>query len=248
MQFSDTTNKNGIVQTIEFWTNLGDAGISSNPTLLKVITSRVNEAFDRLMPLLLSYSDYPRWDDINHTDLPVAKFNLVSGQSNYSFTEDDNNLDVLNITGVRVLQSASAAEYLTLKRMTLDDERAADAIDPNPSVSGIPTHFLERGNVIFLYPEPNYSATNGIKALFEREQSYFASTDTTKEPGIPKPFHGLLPLYAAHDWLIVNKPGDGTLITRVEGEIAKREQHLKDLISTRNPTVSRVRTSVHDTR
>lgn len=248
MDFSDTTNKSGIIQEIEFWTGLGDAGISGNSTLLKRMTARVNQAFDRLMPLLLAYSDKPRWDDLNHTDLPIGTINTVSGQADYSVAEDDNNLDILNITDVRILTSASGTEYTTLTRMFMDDDRALDAMSPNPTVSGVPTHFVEKGNVIFLYPEPNFSATNGIKFFFEREQSYFASTDTTKEPGIPRPFHGLLPLYASYDWLLANKPANGVLISRLEVQIARRERALKDLISTRSPVKARMKAAFHDTR
>lgn len=236
MPFSDTTNKNGIIQTIEFWTGLGDTGISSNSTLLKVITARVNQGFDRLMPLLLSYCDHLRWEDTNHTDKPIATFNLVSGQPDYKFTTDDNTLNVLNITDVRIYQSVTATDYVTLGRMTMDDERAVTAMSPNTNDTGTPTHFLEHGNVLYLYPKPNYAATNGIKVFFERDPSYFASSDTTKSPGIPRPFHYLLALYAAHDWLVVNKPANTVVITRIEAEIAKGTKQLSDLISARTPT------------
>lgn len=235
MDFSNTTTKDGIIQQIEFWIGKGDASISGDSTLLKIITARVNEAFSRLMPLVLSYCDKPRWDDTNHTDHPIATFDLVSGQNDYSLTTDDNGLNVLNVTHVEILQSATATQYITLQRMTVDHENALAAMAPNSSDTGVPTHFLEKGKYIFLFPEPNYNATNGVRVFFERDPSYFASTNTTKEPGIPRPFHGLLPLYAAHDWLLVNEPSNQVLITRLEAQIARREKELKDLISTRAP-------------
>ena len=240
MKFSDTTTKGGIIQRIEFHTGLGDAGISGNATLLKVITACVNDAFDEIMPLLLSYSDKMRWDDPNNADFPIATFDIASGQADYTFTEDENNLDILNITNVRILESSSGTEFKTLTRMTLDDSRALDALAPNPSVSGIPTHFLEKGTAIFLYPEPNFTKAAGGKIFFEREQSYFASTDTTKEPGIPKPFHPLLSMIASHSWLIVNKPSNTAVITRLEGKIADTKKSLEDAITFQNPTVNRL--------
>jgi len=248
MTYSDTTNKNGIVQTVEFYTNKGDAGISGDATLLKVITSRVNDAFDRIMPLLLSYSDKIRWDDTNHSDFPIGKFNIVSGQNNYTLGEDGNSLDILNVTDVRILDGASVTQYKTLERLTLDDSRALEAMSPNSNTTGIPSHFLENNNTVFLYPNPNYSANAGMKVFFEREQSYFASTDTTKEPGIPKPFHRLLPMYAALDWLLVNKPDNNSVIIRIEADIAKTEKNLFDLISAKNPTVSRIKPVVQNNR
>lgn len=240
MPFSDTTGKAGIIQTIEFWTSIGDGGISGNATLLKIFTGLTNGAYDRLMPLLLSYSNKLRWDDVNHTDLPVGTISIVSGQADYTITQDDNSLDILNITDVRIFESSSSTEYVTLKEMTIDDPRALDAMSPNPTNTGIPTIFLKRGNTIHLYLEPNYSATNGLKIFFEREQSYFISTDTTKEAGIPRPFQGLLPLYAAYDWLLVNKPVNNILITHIESQIEKREQSLRDIISFRNPIRNRI--------
>lgn len=234
-QFSDTTNDTGLIQLCERQTGLGEAGITGNSLLLKQFTGLINDAFDELMPLLLSYCDKPRWDDLNHTDLPIGTVNIVSGQADYSVTVDDNSLDILNITDVRILTSSSGTEYATLERMLLDDSLALDAMSPNPSNTGIPSHWLESNNVIFLYPEPNYSATNGIKLFFEREASYFASTDTTKEPGIPKPFHNLLADIASFVWILENKPSNTAKITRLEAKIERKKKALKDLISARNP-------------
>lgn len=241
MVFSDSTTKLGLIQQFEFWARLPDGTVTG--TLLKQITGRINAAFDMLMPRLLSYSDQIRWDDTNHTDQPIGTVNMVSGQSDYKVTEDDNSLDILNLIALRIYESASGTEYKDLVRMFPDDERALEALAPNPSVSGTPTHFLETGNRIFLYPEPNYAATNGIQLFFEREQSRFASTDTTKEPGIPSPFHELLVLYPALDWILVNRAKEVALITRLEARIARKERDLDDMISLRNPTKAGLRTN-----
>ena len=155
MPFSDTTNKNGLIQICELFTNLGDASISGDSTLLKVFTTRINSGFDRLMPLLLSWSNYLKWDDTNHTDLPIGTFNIVSGQADYTIAQDDNALDILNITNVRVLSSATATEYIDLVEMTMDNPDAVEAMSPNPTNTGVPSHWLKRGNTIHLFPEPN---------------------------------------------------------------------------------------------
>lgn len=237
MEFSDTTTKDGIIQRIEKLTGLGDAAISGDAVLLKVITASVNNAFDEIMPLLLSYSDTIRFDDANHTDLPIGTLNIVSGQADYSVTVDDNSLDILNITDIKILASSTATEYTDIERITLDDPRAPYVMSPNPSSAGVPSVWLENNNVIFLgESEPNYAATNGIKIFFERIESYFASTDTTKVPGIPRIFHSLLADIPAHEWLIENKPSNTVVITRLEAKIAMKKLQLKDLISIRNPT------------
>lgn len=232
--FSDTTNKNGLIQRFEFWSRLPDGTVTG--TLLKQITSRINAAFEKIMPILLSYADNIRWDDTNHTDQPIGYVDIVSGQADYKFGEDDNSLDILNITKIRVLPSATDTDYVELERMTLDDPRAAEAMSPGSSNTGVPSHFLENGSRLFLYPEPNYAATSGIEMFFSREHSYFVSTDTTKEPGIPKPFHELLALHASLDYVSVNRPTDTNTITIIRDKIQEMEKNLKNFTDLRNPT------------
>lgn len=240
MDFNNITTKEGILQHCEFWCRFPDAGITGDATLLKQFTARVNVAFDRIMPLLLSYTDHIRWDDTNHSDRPIGKLNMVLGQSDYTITEDDNSLDILNLTAVRILQSATATNYVKLKRATLDDNYVEDFLSPNTDNSGVPSEFLENGNSIFFGTKPSYNATNGIQLFFEREQSYFASTDTEKEPGIPRPFHELLPLYASLDWNRVYRTDDAALKNEIKEEIFKHERNLKVLIDKRNPTRKKI--------
>jgi hypothetical protein len=234
MQFSDTTNKNGLIQECEFWTNVGDAAISGDTTLLKQFTSRINRAYDKVMPLLLSYGDKMRWDDINHTDLPIGTFDISTSANNFQFLSDDNGLSILNITEVMILQSATATEYVPLRRMTLDDPRALRAMSPNPTDTGIPSAFVEKDNTVFFDVTPSYNATAGGKLFFERIPDYFTSADTTQTPGIPAQFHNLLALYASHDWLAVNKPQNGVLLGEINKEIERQRKDLEKAINVRS--------------
>ena len=102
--------------------------------------------------------------------------------------------------------------------------RVWEFMSPPTAITGVPSGFLEVGNVIYLDVLPSYSATAGIEIFFGREQSYFVSTDTTKEPGIPKPFHELLALYAALDWNRVNHTVEVSLLNELRSEIAKQEK------------------------
>ena len=239
MPFNDTTNGNGIIQSCEFWTNLGAANISGVTATLNQFTLLVNNAFENIMPLLLSYNSTLRWDDINNADLPIATFSIVSGQSDYTIQTDDNSLDILNITDVRILQPNST-EYVTLDKMSSDDHRALTAMSPNATDVGTPIAFLKRGNVLFLYPRPNYSSTG--KIFFERQQRYFVSDDTTKKAGIPRHFQSILPLHASYDWLLVNRPDNQMLITRIEEKIKSKRQDLTDMIETQYPFDKAIKT------
>lgn len=235
MVFSDTTSKSGLIQEAEFWTGLGDAGISGDPTLLKQFTSRINRAFERIMPLLLSYGDKMRFDDPNHTDYPIGFFDIVSGVGDYTFPTDENGNSILNVTDLLILDGPTQTEYRKLDRMTLDDPDAQFAMTPNPTHVGIPTKFLEYNGTVFLFPKPNYNATAGGKLFFERQHSYFIDTDTTKAPGIPLPFHQLLALHASLDWLSVYKPDKTAALSKISGEIQRQERSIEASISNRNP-------------
>jgi hypothetical protein len=240
MQYSDTTNKNGLLQECEFWTALGDAVISGDTTLKAQFTSRLNRGYDAIMPLLLSYGDKMRFDDTNHTKHPIGTTNLVSGTRDYQILSDEQGNSILNITDVMIYQSSTSTEYKTLRRMTLDDPLALRAMSPNPTDTGIPYAFLEKDNTVFLYPQPNYSATNGIKFFFERNADYFVTSDTTQTPGIPIQFHQLLALHASLDWLLVYKSEATTLIDRIEKKIAKKERDLERATNARSPVRRRI--------
>lgn len=242
---SDTTNKNGHIQNVEFWTGLGDGAISGDATLLQIITARLNAGFDRVLPRLYSFSSYIKWDDQTHADLPAGTFPITANQSDYTISEDVNLYEIISITGVRVLTSASGTDYKTLKEMTSANPLAQEAMSPNPTDVGVPEYYLKSGNTIYLYPQPNYDATAKIE--LEREPNYF-TTITTQELGIPRPFVELPDLYASHDWLIVNKPSNTMLITRLEAEIARKERDIEVAIEGRNPHKARLTVIQQDNR
>lgn len=237
--FSDTTNKTGLVQKFEFWARLKDG--SATGTLLKQVTDRLNTAFEKIMPLLLSHADYIRWDDKEYSDRPIGTIDIVSGQSDYTVKQDTNGLDILNINAVSILGSASATDYDTLELLTMDDERVLEAMSPSPSNSGVPSYYVENGNNIFLYPEPNYAATDGIKLFFQREHERFSPTgDDSKLSGIPKIFDELLVLHAVNDWVAVNRTDDPRLQNEIKMQIARMEKDLRKFIDMRNPTRTRI--------
>lgn len=256
MVFSDTTAKDGMIQTFEFWTRMPDGNVTG--TLLKQVTSRINSAFDKIMPLLLAHSgDNVRWDDLNHTDAPIGFIDMVADQNDYKITEDGNSLDILNINYVRILQKTGDTQRVDLRRIYVGTSSnnlfwdvnyiypinnvngwgnsVAEILNPNTDITGTPTGYLELGNRLYLNILPDSSITNGIEIGFGREQSYFVSGDTTKELGIPLPFHELLVLYAALDWNMVNRTDDRNLITLLRERINEIKKSLKEFIDLRNP-------------
>ena len=237
MQLSHITNQSGLVELVEFWTRR-EYGTSGDD--LREIINGLNRAFERIIPLLLAYSDQLRWDDLNHTDAPIGTTNLVANQNDYKITVDDNSLDILNLVAIRVYNSSTATKYTELTRITLDDERVPEIMSPTTAITGVPSGFLEVGNVLYLDVLPSYSATNGIQLFFQRQQAYFTPTGTSAtdatEPGIPLPFHEILGLYAALDWNSVNRSEDGNLLSLIQGRITKREKELREFIHLRHPS------------
>jgi len=237
MQLSDTTNKNGLIQECEFWCGLPDGTISGTALQLQRFVNRLNRAYDRVMPIVLSGGDTMRWDDSqNHTKHPTATFDITSGVNDYQFLQDEQGNSILNIVEVKILPSATATEYQDLSRITLDDPRAQNFMWPNPSATGVPSEFLERNSTIFFDVFPSYTATAGGKLFFERSPSYFSTSALTQTPGIPEPFHPLLALYASLDWLTVNKPDNPVVIQQVRTEIERQRKDLYDLMNRKSPT------------
>lgn len=248
MQLSDTTNKNGLLQECEHWCGFDDGGITGDTTLKAQFVARLDRAIDKITPRLLSITNGLRFDGTNDADLSVATFDIASGTSDYRFTVDDNNLDILNIVGISILPDTTTNTFLPLDEMTLDDPMAQRAMSPNPSDTGVPTKFLKKGLTAFLFPQPNYDRTDGGKLYFERRMTYFVGQADTFEPGIPLPFQQLLDLYASEAWLVVNKSDNGVLIANVRAEIKEIEHDLDAHIRRMYPTRRRINGTGASTR
>ena len=84
MQFSDTTNKNGIVQRVEMLCSMGDGAITGDATLFKQITGLINQSYYEIWMAGLSVDKNNRLDDYNWTDLPDAPITMVLSQADYT--------------------------------------------------------------------------------------------------------------------------------------------------------------------
>jgi hypothetical protein len=223
MQFSDTTNKDGIIQDCEsilFGDNYGQ--ITDDANLLATFTRNSNRALDRATSLIFDADGRWDWDDKNRTDYPIAVTDLVSGQSDYRFNVSHLKIDQIEI------RNESDSTWRKLKSIN-----RTDFSKPLSEVygKGAPIVYTKIADAFFLYPEPNYSVTNGLKVYFQRAASYFEATDTTKEPGFAKLYHRLISLWASYDYASVN----GMPIARVlRDEILVMEQELQNFYSFRS--------------
>jgi hypothetical protein len=267
MKFSNTTDKNGILQACEFWTGLGDTGITSDTYLLKVFTYLCNEAMNDILPVVLGKTDELRWDDPQQTTFPIGFADLVIGKSSYPYLTDSAGNSVYNIARiflrtpsndtldwdrelVRVPTGGTGSlegnQSGVLAGVTTDYSRI---INPRFSETGTPHSFAELNGVIFLYPIPDYNNAEGMKILFEREPVRFISSGNTTignipfadvTAGIPDIFQALIPLRASRKWLAVNKPDVPVLMANINSEIATKEAQLNEMQSKRTPTKIRI--------
>lgn len=211
--FSDTTLKLGLVQEM-------DSICNSNATSqsLDVKTRRLNGALDHYYYLAM-LSDTP-WqiDDKNFTDLPIATFNLVSGQRDYKITVDEDLNEVLKVHKVFV-KISSTGDFKELDYTDEVDRNALQLLLNNSSqAQGIPDKYNWFGNSIFFDPAPSYSSTGGVKIIYQRTGSYFTATgNDTKKAGIPGIHHMYLARKASLPYLAEKGMKNFTNILKLVG-------------------------------
>ena len=195
MQFNDAANKQGIVQDITFLT-----GVDTNKYSLADRTRNVNEWLRNAWVWI--FQSYGGWEfaDDNQTSapstLPTATQNLVSGTGVYGLPTGS-----LSINRVEILQT-DGLTWFQLEPIALEQIPYAEG--RFLQTNGMPRFYRLVGDLVKLYPTPNYSVTNGIKIFFEQEMTNFVASDTTAVPGFASPFHRILSLGASYDYAMAN--------------------------------------------
>lgn len=223
MVFSDSTNGLGIVEQVR---NLMRVDATQWPTAR--IVNSCNNWLDSITGYAIGADRRFQWDDTNHTKLPIGTTNLVSNQSDYSFLTDEQNNKILDITRIDILDPDG--NYRKLE--PIDQSEIEGALDEMYATTGKPLFYDKiADNIIRLYPTPATSVTAGLKFYFQRSGSYFASTDTTKEPGVS-------PLL--HRGFVIASAYDGALTLGLQNlqplsvELQKEEQKMIQYFSIRN--------------
>lgn len=204
-QFSDTSvEKRGYIQNCEI-NCFGDNGythITGNASLLAIFTNLLNEAFSRYADLAMKALGW-NFDDTNYTTVPVATANLVDGTQGYNLATSH-----IRLLSVEVKDSASG-NWRLLKEIdekefvARGESLSAHYDSAGTAQEGVPEEYNIIGTSLYLYPTPSYNSTNGIKVRFQRPPSYFATTDTTKEAGIPETHASYLTDYASMKYGVI---------------------------------------------
>lgn len=195
LQFSDTTNKNGVVQHIERTVGFNDGDITGNTLRFQQVTADVNMAKDELVALILSADKSRNVDDFNHTKYPIITIDLVANQRDYSFTQDEQSNFIVHIHKVMVADSGGV--FRTIEAVNQQDTGTEqDRFQDGQNTTGTPEYYDQTADGLFLDPIPSYNSTGGLKVFIDREGSHYTTSSTIETSG-------LLPLF---DEYLVLKP------------------------------------------
>jgi len=216
--FSSTSDNLGILQQVR---SLMRVDATQWPTW-KVVNS-VNNWLDTVAGYAIGADSRFQWDDTNHSALPIGTTNLVANQSDYSFLTDEQGNRIITLTRIDILKTTGGLyEQLEL----IDQSEINGALDEFEKTAGIPYCYDKiADNIIRLYPEPSASITAGLKFYFQRTPSYFAATDTTKQPGVPQTLHRGFIIAAAYDGALTLGLKN---LQALSIEIQKEEQKMKE--------------------
>ena len=202
MQYNDTTSLTGIVQDIERKTDLGSTYISGDTTRLKDFTALVNQVSRDLWFQIFKSTGNWIYDDNGYTDLPQGITDLVSGTSAYAMPPEA-------LTIKRIEAKDETGQWYELKPISL--EQINEAVDEFYSENGQPEYYRLVNNTIEIFPASNYASSGGLKVYFDRGSVDFAYNATTATPGFASPFHYLIPLGTAIQWLKTKNPTNSSL-------------------------------------
>ena len=195
MNFSDTTNKSGLIQDCETLLGFEDGDISGNTTRLKEFTRLMNAWYRRAVSWIWEAENAWEFDDSNQTDLPIATTNLVAEQQDYEMPSD-----ALTVNRVEVMDDEG--NYKLLSPFDQSEQKAS-AMSEFEETAGFPRYYDLIGRSIFLFPKPaaaDVTTSAGLKLYFDRDIEVLESTDTTTEPGFAANFHRILSLGACRDY------------------------------------------------
>jgi hypothetical protein len=220
MQYNDTTNGNGIIQSCEDLCDLGSTYISSSTPNLKTFALKGKKVTSELWFIIWNNSGSWQYDDGNYTDLPYATTELTSGSFRYALPSD-----ALTVNQISVKNRAG-----DLVRIYPLDKANSKEIDRDKT--GEPIYYNLINGTVELYPKPDYTQSAGLKVEFDRAGVDFDYNDTTQQPGFASPFHYLVPLGMSIEWLKTKQPNSPTL-QEYKLDYEKGKQSLADFYSER---------------
>lgn len=235
MVYSDTSAKNGLLQRCEFWTGLGDAGITGNTLLKAQFTQSLNNWYQKIVTMILASQDEWDFDDLNYSDYPIGTTALVAGQRDYDLPAS---LKLLRIKRADVTYDGTnwrRVEPLDINEVSFGVGNAS--LEDDNFAKDKPFYDL-KSNTIWLYPRADATdVANGatLRIEFAREVDVFTTSDTTQEPGIDEPFHEMIALGASFDFASIKTlPNKNDIWTMLQDFEARLKQYYGKKTEDRN--------------
>lgn len=220
MVFSDTVNNLGIVQQTRSF-----GRIDATQWPIEKIVNSCNNYLDKVTGWAIGADRRFQWDDTNHSELPEGKRDLTVSVTDYSFLNDEQGNTVLTLTKVELFQ---VGYYTLLIPVDKNDE---DYDDTFGQITGIPTRYDKiADNIIRLDYIPSATISNGLRFSFQRTPSYFATTDTTKQPGVAPILHRGFVIASAYDMALTLGLQNVQLLA---SEMQKEEAFMQQYFSVR---------------
>lgn len=223
--FSDSITNQGIVQQTRKFMRVDE---NQYPT--SNIVASVNNYLDTVVGYAIGADKRFRWDDTNHSKLPIGTTDITAGQQDYSFLTDEQGNAILNLSRIDMLTSAGT--YTTLQPIS-EGDITNQAIDSFLNTSGTPNYYIKLAdNVIRLKSKPLTSVTAGLIFYFQRTGSYFTESDTSKAPGVSPLLHRGFVIAAAYDGAITLGLNNTQPLSV---EMEKERQKMEDYFTNREP-------------
>lgn len=222
MQFSDPTDKQGLVQDIDFHC---DTNSVSYPIEDK--TRNINRWYYVVLSDILKVDGRFQFDDKNHNDLPHFTTDLVDGQKAYKLPDEN-----IRLRGVEI--KGTDGEYRRADQIDIND--LDYSITNYRDEPGFPDEYDIMAETIHLFPAPSTDSvtlSEGLKLYITRKLDVFSKTDTTKEPGFDETYHRILSLGASVDWL--STYGTEEDKNDKEAWLQALRADLKEAYASRNP-------------
>lgn len=228
IMFSDTSTNTGILQRARKM-----ARVDATQWETANIVNSCNDWLNKIFTYGKGADHRFEIDDTNHTKLPIGTTDLVAGQEDYSFLTDEQGNRITNLTAVSLLEIATNNEtpLYPVDRKQYNGFRFWGS--SFGITAGTPRSYDKiADNVIKLDYAPTAAdvAKYSLKYYFQRSPSYFAATDTTKQPGVADDLHRGFVIASAYDAAFTLGLAN---LQPLSVELAKEEQKLEDYFATR---------------
>jgi len=174
----------------------------------------LNSELSLIQVMILRDRGVLEFDDTNYLDVPIGTF-TVSASGFCKILEDGDSNKVLTIHKVAYLVGS---KYIDIPRKQLGEGEQEPLVETESK--SVPTEYYEVGNSIVF---PGVSGGTA-KVWFDREIDFLTTSDTTKVPGIPTPYHNLAAYRAGFNYRLDKGMDTSAVERRIAVEEAKLEQ------------------------